>query len=54
MSTLKLHKWGFLNRSAKMLAKPLSLLVCSRLLYKPLTVIDAYLNFLLGKGAGTG
>src|ERR1017187_4572149 len=55
MSTLTmLHKWGFLNRSAKMLAKPLSLLVCSRLLYQPFTMIDAYLNYLLGKGAGSG
>lgn len=54
MSPLKLHKWGGLNSLAKLLAKPLSLIACSRFLCKPVSVMDAYLNFLLGKGAGTG
>jgi FkbM family methyltransferase len=29
-------------------------MACSRLFYKPLRVMDAHLNFLLGKGSGTG
>jgi len=32
----------------------LSRVACSRPFYKPLRMLDAYLNFLLGKGSGTG
>jgi FkbM family methyltransferase len=54
MSSIKLHDWTLLNRTAKMLARPLSALACSRFLHKPVRVLDAYVNFLLGKGSGTG
>lgn len=36
------------------MAKPLSSVVCSPLLQGPFRAVDAYLNFLLGKGSGTG
>jgi len=51
---MQLHKPGLANRLAKAAAKPLSRIVCSSLLYKPARVADAYLNFLIGKGSGTG
>jgi len=51
---MELHKAGLANRLAKAAAKPLSRIVCSSLLYKPARVADAYLNFLIGKGSGTG
>jgi FkbM family methyltransferase len=54
MSTMKMSERTLLNRSAKILAKPLSRLACSRLLYKPFRVLDAYLHFVLGLGSGTG
>jgi FkbM family methyltransferase len=51
---MQLHKPGLANRLAKAAAKPLSRVVCSWLFYKPARVADAYLNFLIGKGSGTG
>ena len=51
---MQLHKEGTLNSLGKSLAPPLSRIVCSALLYTPSRMIDAYLNFLLGKGSGTG
>ena len=39
---------------AKSAAPALARVVCSELLYKPVRVFDAYLNFLMGRGAGTG
>jgi FkbM family methyltransferase len=51
---MQLHKPGLANRLAKAAAKPLSRIVCSSLFHKPARVADAYLNFLIGKGAGTG
>jgi FkbM family methyltransferase len=51
---MQLHKPTFANRFGKSAAKPLSRIACSRWLYKPCRVLDAYLNFLMGKGSGTG
>lgn len=51
---MKLHLPSTANRLAKNVAHPLSRLACSSLLYKPLRIADAYLNFLIGKGSGTG
>ena len=51
---MQLHKPSLGNRLGKAAAKPLSRLACSALLYKPARMVDAYLNFLLGKGSGTG
>jgi FkbM family methyltransferase len=51
---MQLHKPGLANRLAKAVSKPLSRIVCSSLFYKPARVGEAYLNFLIGKGAGTG
>jgi FkbM family methyltransferase len=51
---MQLHKPSFANRFGKSAAKPLSWIACSRWLYKPCRVLDAYLNFLMGKGSGTG
>ena len=51
---MQFHKPSFANRIGKRMAKPLSSLACSRLFYKPSRMIDAYLNFLIGKGSGTG
>jgi len=51
---MKLHEPSFANRTGKKLGKPLSRIVCSSLFYKPVRMMDAYLNFLMGKGSGTG
>ena len=51
---MQLHKPSFANRFGKSAAKPLSRVACSSWLYKPCRVLDAYLNFLMGKGSGTG
>jgi FkbM family methyltransferase len=51
---MELHKPGLANRLAKTAAKPLSRIVCSSLLYKPVRLAEAYLNFLIGKGSGAG
>jgi len=51
---MQLYKSALANRLGKAAAKPLSRLVCSSLLYKPARLAEAYLNFLIGKGSGTG
>jgi len=51
---MQLHKPTLANRLGKAVAKPLSWLVCCSLLYKPARMAEAYLNFLIGKGSGTG
>ena len=51
---MQLHQPSFKNRLGKSLAKPLSYVACSGLVYRPLRMVDAYLNFLIGKGSGTG
>jgi FkbM family methyltransferase len=51
---MQLHKPTLANRLGKAAAKPLSRFVCSSLLYKPARLAEAYLNFLIGKGSGTG
>lgn len=51
---MQLHKAGALNSLGKTLARPLSRIACSRLFYNPSRMVNAYLNFLLGKGSGTG
>lgn len=51
---MRLDKATVLNRWAKRAAHPLSRIICTRWLSKPARVMDAYLNFLLGKGSGTG
>src|SRR5205814_2283292 len=53
-SLMQLHKPTLLNRFAKSMAKPLSRIACSRPLLKPSRAAMAYLNFLLGQGAGSG
>src|SRR6478736_5332542 len=53
-AVMQLHKPSFANQLGKRAAKPLSWVACSRLLYKPSRMVDAYLNFLVGKGSGTG
>ena len=51
---MELHKPGLLNKVAKSAARPLSRFVCASFVQKPVRALDAYLNFLLGKGSGTG
>ena len=51
---MQLYKRSFANRIGNRLAKPLSWVACSPLLYKSTRMVDAYLNFLIGKGSGTG
>ena len=51
---MELHKPTLANRMAKTVARPLSRLVCSSWVQKPVRAFDAYLNFLLGKGSGSG
>jgi FkbM family methyltransferase len=51
---MDLGKPSVLNTIAKRASGPLSHAAASRLLEGPLRVVDAYLNFVLGKGAGTG
>ncbi len=51
---LQLSKPSKLNQAAKYIAKPLSKIVLSRILRKPIRLIDIYLSFVQGKGAGTG
>jgi len=51
---MDLGKPSVLNTLAKRASGPLSHAATSRVLERPLRVVDAYLNFVLGKGAGTG
>lgn len=51
---MELHRPSFANRAGKALSKPLSKILCSSFFYKTARMVDAYLNFLLGKGSGTG
>jgi FkbM family methyltransferase len=56
MSTkgMRLEQATWLNRLAKRAAGPLSHFICSGVAHKPVRMLDAYLNFLMGKGSGTG
>jgi len=49
-----LHSPTLLNQIAKRFSKPLSRIACSGFFYQAIRAIDAYLNFLQGKGSGTG
>ncbi|MEI8291588.1 MAG: FkbM family methyltransferase [Verrucomicrobiota bacterium] len=51
---MRLHQASLANRLGKQLAKPLSWLACARGIYPLVRMTDAYLNFLIGKGSGTG
>jgi FkbM family methyltransferase len=52
--SMRLDKPSLINKTAKVVAKPLSSVVCSSFLQGTFRAVDAYLNFLLGKGAGAG
>jgi len=49
---MQLYKHTTLKKLAQQTASPLSRIVCSRLMYTPMRILDAYLNFLMGKGTG--
>ncbi len=51
---MNLQKSSTLNRVGKSLARPLGRIACSRTFHGPFRLADAYLNFIFGKGAGTG
>jgi FkbM family methyltransferase len=51
---MKLRRWKWMDRAAKILASPLSRLAVSRLFFTSLRMLDAYLNILVGKGSGNG
>ena len=51
---MRLHQPSLANRLGKQVAKPLSWLACARWIYPMARMADAYLNFLIGKGSGTG
>lgn len=51
---MKINKSKLLDRTAKSFARPLSRLAVSGLFFRPLRMLDAYLNVLFGKGAGSG
>ncbi len=51
---MQLHQRTFLNALGKRFAAPLSRIACSAPLARPVRAVDAYLNFLAGKGAGAG
>ncbi len=51
---MQLHRPSLLNRLAKRAALPLSGMLRSRHLHRFARGVDAYLNFLMGKGSGTG
>ena len=51
---MRLHQATWINRLAKWASGPLSRLACAPALLRPLRGLDAYLNFLLGKGSGVG
>ncbi len=51
---MKLHKQTILSKVAKILARPLSLLVGNSFTGKVARAFEAYWCILLGKGAGTG
>src|SRR5262245_24660231 len=51
---MRLDRPSFVNKAGKSAARPLSRIVCSRLFRTPARLVDAYLNFLMGKGSGTG
>ena len=42
------------NKIGKLLARPLSRIICTTLFRRPARILDAYLNILMGKGSGTG
>lgn len=49
---MQLYEYPRLKKLAESTASPLSRIVCSRLMYTPMRILDAYLNFLMGKGSG--
>ncbi|GAB1354375.1 FkbM family methyltransferase [Erysipelotrichia bacterium] len=51
---MKLHKQTIINKAAKILARPLSILVGNPFTEKVARAFEAYWCALLGKGAGTG
>jgi FkbM family methyltransferase len=51
---MKLHKPSRINHYAKKIASPLSRVACSNILLPGLRIMDAYINFLIGKGSGAG
>ena len=51
---MDLHKPTLANKVGKYLAPAFSRIACSSWLHKPVRAADAYINFLLGKGAGAG
>ncbi|MBK8094079.1 MAG: FkbM family methyltransferase [Verrucomicrobiaceae bacterium] len=51
---MQLHKAGLLNRAAKKVSPLLSSILTAGPLEKITRGIDAYVNFLLGRGSGTG
>jgi FkbM family methyltransferase len=51
---MNLEKSTRINKIAKKFAGPLSRIICSQAIFKPARALDAYFNFLMGKGAGTG
>lgn len=48
------HKPSLANKLGKRAAPLLSRVACSSWLQKPVRAVDAYLNFLIGKGSGAG
>ncbi len=49
---MQLYKYATLKKLAQWTASPLSRIACSKPLYTPMRILDAYLNFLIGKGSG--
>jgi FkbM family methyltransferase len=49
---MQLHKPSFAKRLGKSVAKPLSVVACSPLFYKPFRILNIYWNCLVGKGSG--
>ncbi len=54
LARVRLHQATWINRLAKRAAGSLSRLVCSPALLRSMRGLDAYLNFLMGKGSGVG
>jgi len=51
---MRLNRSSLKNRIGKAVAGPLSLIASARWIYPLTRMADAYLNFLMGKGSGTG
>src|SRR5579871_6491081 len=52
IAPMRLNRPSLANRLGKRFARPLSRIACAGPVYPMIRMVDAYLNFLIGKGSG--